>query len=167
MNNEKIKNLCREILAADEAVTQGPWIADIRVGCVLIYQGKAIKQGCISSIPNAQRIFYKDGCKIPDEYGNLTKWSLNNEDDANASFTVIARNTAPELARLVLEILEAENIKTAIRNAKIIIQGCKLCKAAHEDNPNFTCKDTCYPFFMMNSYSKIILQLTGEDDEKA
>jgi hypothetical protein len=63
--------------------TPGPWLLDIRIGCIAIYSGA--KENCLSGI---NKIAYWSG--FSDDDGN---WQTNDIDKANA--TLIA--AAPDL----------------------------------------------------------------------
>jgi hypothetical protein len=64
--------------------TKGPWICDIRVGCIAVYAGE--KKNCLSGVEKSC-ILYKHG-KL-----NNNKWTISKEDEANARLI----SAAPDL----------------------------------------------------------------------
>lgn len=66
--------------------TPGPWICDIRVGCVAVYAGEP--RNCLSGV-SGDALFYKPGYKTENANG-LAQWNTNPQDEANAHLIAAA-----------------------------------------------------------------------------
>ena len=49
-------------------VTEGPWICDLRVGCVAVYPENIGRVNCMGG-SEGKRLFYRNGFQVKDENG--------------------------------------------------------------------------------------------------
>lgn len=94
-----------EIKAREQAATKGPWINDVRVGCVAVYSGE--KANCIDETED-RRLFFAKGKMVLDKGINFDHWETEPQDIKNAAFISHARTDIPALIAEV-ERLTAEN----------------------------------------------------------
>jgi hypothetical protein len=92
--------------------TPGPWILDIRVGCISVYSGE--KENCLSEMPNSSNcLFWKDG-KWDDE---KKCWETNLQDEANARLIAAAPDLleACKSAALLYDHLAMSTLEAAVK----------------------------------------------------
>lgn len=95
MANNELQNWTAEQRAICDAATKGPWISDIRNGCMAIYPGKE-KINCLAGASETA-LHYKQGHRDDEN-----QWRVDPEDEANNDFIANARTAHPR----ALDIIE-------------------------------------------------------------
>ena len=107
MGNDKVQPPdIAAIRARANAATPGPWIADLRVGCVAVYAADE-RANCMDQV--MEKIFYRAG------QWDGKAWRTDETDEAHATFIAAARTDVPQLC----DALDAANARVAGLEAAI------------------------------------------------
>ena len=83
-------------------VTEGPWICDLRVGCVAVYPENIGRVNCMGD-SEGKRLFYRNGFQVKDENGYFKEWCVKPQDVDDAEFIAQAREGWPHAIERALE----------------------------------------------------------------
>lgn len=115
----------KRLKALADAATPGPWISDIRPGCVAVYPGKP--ENCLSEA-RAWAVHYKGGHWDADG-----GWTVDSETVANNQFIAAARQAVPDLCA------EVEALREALR--RLLRSGGNVgCDSTRTGKPVFYCR---------------------------
>ena len=82
--------------------TPGPWICDLRVGCVAVYPENIGRVNCMGD-SEGKRLFYRNGFQVKDENGYFKEWCVKPQDVDDAEFIAQAREGWPHAIERALE----------------------------------------------------------------
>ena len=94
--------------------TPGPWICDLRVGCVAVYPENIGRVNCMGD-SEGKRLFYRNGFQVKDENGYFKEWCVKPQDADDAEFIAQARVGWPHaIERAIKAEAEGEQLKGEI-----------------------------------------------------